>query len=155
VAASSPAFSVDTGDLVELLKVVREAEADIRRETNRELRRAAGECARGIAGKLPAAAAASGVPVAPRVAASVRVKSDRLPVVSIGGPRKVGRYGAPAGALLWGSEHGPSGEINHFATSVSPTGHWIAPTVQAFKNSDAIRIYQRAVFEILRKHRLV
>jgi len=106
-----------------------------------------------LAGQLSRAAAQSGVPVAPRVARSIRVKSDRVPVVSIGGPRKVGAGGAPPGALVWGSEQGPKSDPNRFGVAPSP-GHWIAPTVAQFQRAGALATYQRAVFDVLHEQGL-
>lgn len=140
--------------MVETLAAVRGvSDALERKETNRQLRAAAKTCAGTLASRLTRAAASSGVPVAPRVARSIRVKSDRIPVVSIGGPAKVGREGAPAGLLVWGSEQGPKGDVNHFGVPPS-SGYWIAPTVAAF-GGEAVEVYKRAVFEIFKEHGLV
>ena len=118
-----------------------------RKETNAQLRMAARTCATVLAGQLVRAAHSSGVPVAPKVAASVRVKSDRLPVVSIGNSR--------VGPVMWGSERGPAGEPNRFAVPPNPGGYWIAPTVERFGQSQAPDVYKRAVYEILHEQGLV
>lgn len=81
-----------------------------------------------LVGALLASAEASGVPVAPRVSRSVQVKPGKRPTVSIGGGQAVGRGGAPAFKLVWGSERGPAGDPNHFAVSRGP-GYWIKPAV--------------------------
>lgn len=148
------AISLEVDGLVETLQATRGLEADLRRVANGELRKAAGLCATQLVGDLRSAAAGSGVPVASRVARSARVKSDRLPSVSLGGGTRAGRYGAPAAALLWGSEHGPRGEVNHFAVPPS-SGYWIRPTVERFKGSGALQIYRTAVGSILRRWRLI
>ena len=150
----SGGLALEIDGLQETLKAFQGLEMDLRRQANSELRTAAKECATRLSAKLAMAAAASGVPVAPRVARSIRVKSDRLPVVSIGGGTKVGRNGAPASALVWGSEQGPKGDVNHFGVPPS-AGYWIAPAVQRFADSDAIPPYQRAVVEIMRKYDLI
>jgi len=142
--------------VTETLKAFQGLERDFARpEANKELRTAAGNTARGGVVELVRAAEASGVPVARRVATSIRVKSDRLPVISIGGPKKVGAGGAPAGVLVWGSEQGPKGDINHFAVPPNSAGYWIAPAVRAFASSGALAIYKRAVYELQRKYGLV
>jgi hypothetical protein len=146
--------SVELDGIFETLAAFRGLSADLRKEANSELRVAAKTCATVLAGRLSRAAASSGVPVAARVARSIRVKSDRVPVVSIGGATKVGAGGAPAGVLVWGSEQGPKGEVNHFGVPPS-SGYWIAPTVAAFQGAEAIEIYKRAVFDLQRKHGLV
>lgn len=153
--AKKPILAVEVDGLKETLGAVRELEADLRKTTNREFRQAAGECARGLVAQLVRAAQTSGVPVAPRVASSIKVKSDRLPVVSIGGTKKVGRYGAPAARLMWGSERGPVSETNHFGVAHNEAGYWITPTVERFRGDQAVTAYRRAVYEILHRRGLV
>lgn len=143
----TPTVRVD--GLVETLAAFRGLEADLRREANAELRAAGREAALVFAALLRAAANRSGVPVAARVASSIAVKSDRLPTVRIGGPKRVGRRGAPASALVWGSEQGGP-------TFAAPAGgaYWIAPTSRSFESSGALTIYKRAVFETMRRYGL-
>ena len=140
------AVTLESEGLMETLKAFQGLEADLRKEANAELRAAAKTCAGELATALKVAAAGSPTPVAARVAKSIKVKSDRIPVVSIGGSRKVGRYGAPAAALVSGSEEGGK----NFA---APKGgaYWIAPTVERFGSSGAIRPYRAAVDELVRK----
>lgn len=137
--------------LTETLRSVQGLSTDLRKVANGELRDAANVCAEGLVDKLRRAAGASGVPVAPRVASSLRIKRDRLPAVALGGSKRVGATGAPAGRLLWGSEHGPAGAVNHFAVEANPAGYWIAPTVKRFREDDALTNYRAAVLAILRK----
>lgn len=150
-------LSVEMDGMMETLKSVRGlADALDRKEANAELRAAAKETASGLAVGLVAAASSSGVPVAPRVARSIRVKSDRLPVVSIGGPTKVGSgKNGSAGALVWGSEQGPKGDPNHFGVAPNASGYWIGPTVQRWTEGPALDNYRRAVAAILRRWRLI
>lgn len=144
-------LSVEVDGLMETLKAFQGLETDIRRTTNGELRQAARQCATVLAAQLARAAAGSGVPVAPRVAQSIRVKSDRVPVVSIGPGR--GRSGKPTNALTWGSEQGPKGAVNHFGVPPS-SGYWIKPTVEQFQRDESVTIYKRAIFDLQRKHDL-
>jgi hypothetical protein len=155
--ASGPGLAVEIDGLQETIKAVQSLEREYARPAaNKELRAAARECATPLAGALAVAASASGVPVAPRVAQSIRVKSDRLPVVQIGGPKKVGsgKRGAAA-ALVWGAEQGPKSEPNRFGVAPHPSGYWIAPTVARFAEGPAIETYKRAVFETLHAARLI
>jgi hypothetical protein len=147
---SSAAVSVELDGLQETLRSFQGLEKDLRRTANGELRRAAGECASQLVGELQIGAASSGVPVAPRVARSAKVRSDRLPSVAIGGSARVGRRGAPASALVWGSEHGPSGSVNHFGVPPG-SGYWIKPTVERFKSSTATKIFADSVATIQRR----
>lgn len=153
-ARTTGVASVELDGLVETLRAFQGLEADLRPEANKELRGAARVCATGLATNLVRAAAGSGVPVARRVASSIRVKSDRVPVVTIGGAKKVGAGGAPAGSLVWGSEQGPKTEPNHWAIAPS-SGAWIKPTVARFQADEAVVVYKRAVYELQRKHGLV
>jgi hypothetical protein len=129
-------------------------ERELRTETNKSLRAAAKECSTRLAVLLARAAHASGVPVARRVASSIRVKSDRIPVVQLGGSRKVGRGGAAAGALVWGYEQGPKSDPNRWGVPPS-SGYWIAPTVAGFQRDGAVEVYKRAVYELQREVGLV
>jgi len=141
---------VEIEGIFETLAATKELERGLRIETNGKIRTAAKTCASVLAVQLARAASGSGVPVASRVARSIRVKSDRIPVVSIGGAYRVGRSGGSAGALVWGSEQGPKGAINHFAVPPS-SGYWIAPTVEAFARDEALTIYKRAIVDLLQE----
>ncbi len=133
----------------ETLSSIRGVSRELRSAANAEIRAAASTAAGALAEDLRRAAASSPTPVARRVAESIRVKSDRFPTVSIGGTKRVGRRGAPAARLVWGSERG--GE--KFG---APAGgsYWIAPTVQRFETAGAVPIFRRSLFEIVRKYGL-
>lgn len=141
---------IEIEGLTETLKAFQGLERDIRRQANGELRRAASQCALGLVSELRASAAGSGVPVAPRVASSAKVKNDRMPSVSVGGSRRVGRRGASASRLMWGSEHGG----HNFAAGPSG-GYWIKPAVDRFKSNRAVTAYKTAVAEIMRRYGLL
>jgi len=143
-------MSVQVDGLQDTLKAFQGLEADLRRTANGELRQAAGRTATQGVALVQESAASCGVPAAPLVARSARVKSDRLPVISIGGPKRVGRYGAPASALLWGSEHGG----HNFAAGPS-SGYWIKPAVDRLKNGPAMAAYRAAVVQIMRRWKLL
>lgn len=149
-------LALEVDGLQETLKAFGGLEADLRKEANTELRQAAKTCATVLAAQLARAAASSGVPVAPRVAKSIKVKSDRMPVVSIGGPKKVGTgKRGMAAALVWGSEQGPKSDPNRFGVGTNHAGYWIAPTTARFQAGEAITVYRRAVFDVMKKHGLV
>lgn len=146
--------SLEVDGLLETLKAFQGLERDLRSSANGELRDAADQCARGLVAELVAAASSSGVPVARRVARSIRVKRDRIPVVSIGGGYRVGVRGGTAGSLVWGSEQGPKGEVNHFGVPPS-SGYWIAPAVKRFGEGRAVDAFRRAVVDVQRKYGLL
>lgn len=148
-------LTVEFDGLMDTLKAFRALDADLRKTTNDELRAAAGECANVLAVGLVQSANSCGVPVAPNVARSIKVKRDRVPVVSIGGSMRVGHgKRGHAGALVWGSEQGPKSDPNHFGVGPS-AGYWIAPAVERFQQGPALDVYRRAVADLLRRHDLI
>lgn len=153
MARSKGGLSIEMEGIFETLKAVRDVEADLRPGVNNELRDAAESSARELLVELQASAGASGVPVASRVASSARVKRDRVPVVSIGGATRVGRRGAAAGALVWGSEQGPKGATNHWGVPPG-SGYWIAPAVER-AGPRAVEKFRSAVADVFRKHGLL
>jgi len=153
VARTTGGLSVEVDGLMQTLKAVQGVQADLRPGINNELRDRADTVAQGLLVDLVSAAGSSGVPVAPRVAQSIRVKRDRIPVVSIGGGMRVGRAGGTAGALVWGSEQGPKGDVNHFAVPPS-SGYWIAPAVERY-GPRARDDFASAVVDVFRKHGLL
>jgi hypothetical protein len=156
VARTTGGLAVEVDGLQETLKAFGKLERELRAEANGELRDAADKCASGLVVSLVGAAASSGVPVAPRVARSIKVKRDRVPMVAIGGATKVGTgKRGQAGALVWGSEQGPKSDPNRFGVAPNSAGYWIAPTVARFADGPAIEVYKRAVYVTMRKHGLV
>jgi hypothetical protein len=124
-------------------------------EAQQEVRDKAQPMSQKLARALSVAAAFSAAPPqAILVARSISTPRDRLIRVDVGGSKKVGRpYGgernsrgkltnrqaAPAGALLWGSEHGSRGGVDRagrnqgrrFVKPYLKSGYWINPTIDA------------------------
>lgn len=136
--------TIDTSELFELFKALGKVDAELRQNSNKRLRQAAAECARGMIGPLRSAASSSPTPQAVIVARTARLRSDRVPAVQVGGPRGVGHRKTPAGRLLWGSERGG-------ATFGAPPGgpYWIDPTVRAYQSGPAAGVYLAQVVGIL------
>jgi len=143
-------LTYDMDEVMGLLKELRGVQVDLRRQTNRELRQAAGECAQGLIPELHAHAASSPTPQARIVAGSAKVKSDRLPTVVVGGARRVGSRGTQAGAIVWGSERGGRNFV-----AGSGGQYWITPAVKAFQEGPAGGIYMQAVGRIFIGHGIV
>jgi hypothetical protein len=138
-------FSVDMQGMKETQRALDELERALHRPSAGELRATADGLRGELVGALVAAAGSSGVPVASRVAQTIRPSAEgSWPAVSIGGSTPVGRYGAIAAKLLWGSEHGAQSDPNRFAAGPS-AGYWIAPTVKRFKDGPAMRAFTKAV----------
>jgi hypothetical protein len=146
--------AVELDGLFETLRAFQGLEKDLRSEANSELRQAARACASVLATKLAIAAQSSQTRVARRVARSIRVKSDRIPVVSIGGSLRVGAGGAPAGRLAWGSEHGPASSPNRWGAPPS-SGYWIKHGVAEVQRTDAVDLYRRAIVDLQIKYGLL
>lgn len=147
-------FAVEVEGLTETLKALRGVQKDLRMSANGEIRDAAARCSEELVGYLGTAAASSGVPVAPRVARSLKVKRDRYPSVSVGGTERVGRGGAIAAKLVWGSEHGPATMPNRFGVPPSG-GYWIAPAVARFKEGPAVSQFTAAIARVFRRYGLL
>jgi hypothetical protein len=142
-------ITVEAEGVEETIAAVRGIAKDLRKEANAEIRVAAKRAAGELVVALQAAASSAATPVSRRVAASVRVKSDRFPTVAIGGSKRVGRRGAPAAVLVWGSEQGG----RNFAAGAGGS-YWIAPTVERFASSGAIPIFEDAIGAIVRRYRM-
>lgn len=145
------AMTVEPRALADLYQTLRA----LPKEASQEVRDKAQPLSRSLAQALTVSAAFSAAPPqAILVARSISTPRDRLIRVDIGGSKKVGRpYGgerntrgrvtnrqaAPAGALLWGSEHGSRGGVDRsgrrmgrrFVKPYSKAGYWIEPAVDA------------------------
>ena len=148
---------VDDSNVLVLFDNLKKADAELRKASNVRLREAAKECAGDLAQRLRLTAYGAPAPQTQLVARSIKVKSDRFPVVAIGGKKKVGRayksrkgrgtVRAPAAALLFGVENG---DFHGRFAPRSADGNWIKPTVKDFStSSQAIGNYQKAVLQIL------
>lgn len=78
---------------------------DLPDDANQELRTRSKALAETLAAQVRAAAVADS-PQSALLAPTVKAGRDRVPVITAGGARKVGRYRKPAGRLLFGSEFG-------------------------------------------------
>jgi hypothetical protein len=136
--------TIDTSDLLPLMAALKGVDTELRQNTNRRLRQAASQASSGLVPILRGAGTSAVTPQAALVARTVRVRSDRLPSVQLGGSRRVGHRKTPAGRLVWGSEQGG----RNFA---APSGgsYWIAPTVDSYARRGALETYRTAVAQIL------
>jgi hypothetical protein len=140
------------------------------KEASAALRDASLEIAGDLAGNLRRAATMSPLapPQARLIAPTIKPKRDRIIVVSIGGPARVGRpyrsrrtgrkVRAQAGALVWGSETGSlqgtdkagRAYTSRYVESHNPAGYWIAPTVARY-GPEARERWWDAVEHLLRR----
>lgn len=148
------------------------------KEVQNEVRLKAQGLAIGFKLDLELAAAFAPTPQARLVAQSITTPKDRLPVVVIGGKKKVGReyrsrvkrtgktgkplpgrrIKAPAGALLYGSEFGSHGGKdragrtmgNRFVAPRTTEGYWINPTTEREANN-IFEAWVEIVDDVLRR----
>jgi hypothetical protein len=161
-----------------LAELVRELKGPLFKDVNRELRTEAKAIADTLVPVIAAAVMESPSSQAAAFAATVRAKSDRVPVVSIGGmvnpklvgfsrrgARKDGEDRAPVklrrGAMAHGVVYGPKGgrrdtdpDENYYGhgrdDSGGRVGRAVAATGPAFKKAE--EAYLRAFFTILERH---
>jgi hypothetical protein len=118
------------------------------KEANKALRSAAGEIAKKFAVKATAAGTAEGSQAA-LVAKTVRPGYDRVPVVTAGGTRRLGRRKKPAWAMLFGSEFGSNRFTQFPRTHTGRDGIWFFPTIER-EASMIIKEWRSAADDVLR-----
>lgn len=91
---------------------------ELPKDANNELRDRSMSLARLLAGRAVAAAQSDRSAQAATVAATIRPRRDRVPVIVAGGSKRVGRRRVPAWALLFGAEFGS----NRFGQFGKPHG---------------------------------
>lgn len=115
---------------------------------NDELKDASGELAGELAVKARAGGAAEGRQAA-IVAATVKVRRDRLPVVQAGGSALIGRNRKPAYKLLFGSEFGAV-VLRQYKPHIGRGSYWFFKTIE--DNQAAIgRAWTEAADKIIHK----
>lgn len=106
------------------------------KQANKELRQAAGAEVDRIIPALTAAGTVAGKQAA-MTATSVRRRSDRVPVITAGGTRRVqpsgrGKRKVSAGDVFFGAEFGGGGRptTRQFPPYRGHTGYWFWPTIR-------------------------
>lgn len=160
-------MGVTTRGLTELIAELR---GPAFRDVNRELRAAAKPIAAAVLPELAQAVRRSQAPQAHKIAATLRVKSDRVPVISIGAvnPRLSGfRRGAAAkrnrGSIAHGVVYGPLGgrrdtppAENYYRIGRDPRGGPVAAALDEARNGPAFRAacaaYLDGFLDVLSRH---
>jgi len=168
----SGGFYVTWDNVASVQRVMNDIEDSLRKQMNGELRTAAKQIADDeVIPELIRSAGASGVPIAPKMAATARAKSDRMVMVQIGGvnPKLSGfkaykrskgkklKSGRDATSknyrttLAWGSDRGPypGSTVNHYAVGRS-SSWWVQAGVNAALPA-AVTRYRKALDVILAK----
>jgi hypothetical protein len=109
--------------------LVRQLKGPLFKDTNRELRQYSRLIAGDLVPVIAAAVAQSPAPQAAAMAGTVRVHSDRVPVVVVGktNPRlsnftKGGNTRRRRGAIAHGVVYGPAGKVNYYRIPRDPSG---------------------------------
>jgi hypothetical protein len=118
------------------------------KEANQAIRDHAQVLAGRFAVKAKAAGAARGRQAA-LVASTVKPGRDRVPVVTAGGARRLGRRKAPAWALLFGAEFGSNRFAQFGHAHTGRKGIWFFPTIEA-SASMILKEWQAAADDIVR-----
>ncbi|PRX48685.1 hypothetical protein B0I33_104503 [Prauserella shujinwangii] len=135
---------------------------ELPKDANNELRDRSRELAETLAGRIRTAAQAEGGQAA-LLARTVKAQRDRVPVVSAGGTRKLGRHRAPAWALLFAAEFGMNKRSGWYARPryrgssgrqypphSGQDGYWFFPTAREFE-PEMGRQWRQAADAIIRR----
>lgn len=161
-------FTVEMDNLDKVFELMAEAQGNMRRmggfSPNYEFRNAAGRVAAQMPPDIKAAVGGSPAPQAAGVAASARVKRDRIPVVRVGAVRpKLSGFKKPRtsnrvskGSVAWGVERGPKGghraggNQNFYKVSPNPRGYALGPRLPQI-TSGIVEDYQIVIADVLRR----
>lgn len=131
------------------------------KDANEELRDASLDIAQDLADDVAAAATAEGGQAA-LMAPTVKATRDRVPTITAGGTKKVGRHKKPAWALLFASEFGMNRRSGWYAAAqyrhssgrqypphVGSHSYWFFTTVSD-RSPDIVRRWEQAADGIIR-----
>lgn len=114
------------------------------------LRVRAAELAKTLAASITSAAKRDRSPQARLVVQTLKVKRDRLPVLEVGGTKRLGRNKAPAWALLFGSEFGSGQHKQFHKRHTGTTGSWFFPTVER-EQAEIVAAWEEAAADVVRE----
>ncbi len=99
------------------------------KDASKALRERSLELATTLASRV-ASAARGDSPQSALMAATVKPRRDRVPVIEAGGSTAVGRHGTPANKILFGSEFGAR-RLPQFRPHLGKGSYWMFKTVEA------------------------
>lgn len=144
MAKTSLTFRIELEGVRSTLRAFRK----LPKSASQELRRRTLELSQDLANKVRADGMGDAAPQSPNVASTVRANRDRVPNISAGGMKRLGRNRKPAYKLLFGSVFGS----NQYGQFHRPHGgreaYWFFPVVE----EEAPRIaaaWQRVADDIL------
>lgn len=160
MAAQALTVSVSTSGVRQVLK----AFAKMPKEASEQLRDRSLALSKGLAVDVAAAARARGSQAA-LMASTVKATRDRVPSVTAGGLKRVGRHKAPAHTLLFASEFGMTRRSGWYAASqyrfstgrqyaphVGRHSYWFFTTVSA-REAENAREWDKAADAVIRAFR--
>lgn len=118
--------SVQIDGMHETLRAFR----DLPKEASEELRKASLDLAESLATSIRVAAGSDRAPQALIVAQTLKVKRDRVPVLEVGGTKRIGRNRVPANRLMFGAEFGSNRHKQFHKRHTGSTGSWFFGTVE-------------------------
>lgn len=145
MAKTSVTFKVQIDGLRETLRAFQELPKD----ASKRLRDESLKLAEKLAVKARAAGMADAAPQSKLVATTVKAVRDRVPAVQAGGTKRLGRNGAPAFTLLFGSEFGSDDYRQFHRAHRGRDGAWFFPTVER-SGREISQAWNRAADEIVR-----
>lgn len=116
-------------------------------EADAAIRQRASELATSLKGTIERAAKAARSPQARLVVTTLKVRKDRLPVLEVGGTKRLGRNKAPAYKLLFGAEFGSDRYKQFHQRHTGKTGTWFFPTVER-EQAEIVRAWEQAADDV-------
>lgn len=138
--------SVKVDNLRETLAAVRA----VGKDAEAALRDRAFKLGEQLAQSITRAAGSDKSPQSRIVAATLKVKRDRLPVLEVGGTKRIGRNRAPAYTLLFGAEFGSNHYGQFHKKHTGTTGSWFFPTVER-EQSEIVAAWEEAAADVVRE----
>lgn len=120
------------------------------KDAEKALRDRAVELGKTLATTITSAAKRDKSPQARLVVATLKVKRDRLPVLEVGGTKKLGRNKAPAWALLYGAEFGSNQHKQFHKKHTGKTGSWFFGTVET-EQAEIVKAWEAAAEDVVRE----
>lgn len=138
--------SVQIDGMRETLAAVR----DVGKNAEAALRERAGELGKKLAASVTSAAKRDKAPQARIVATTLKVKRDRLPVLEVGGTKRIGRNKAPAHTLLYGAEFGSNQYKQFHKKHTGTTGSWFFGTFER-EQAEIAAAWEEAAADVVRE----
>lgn len=117
-------------------------------EADAAIRARSGELATSLKGSIERAAKGARSPQARLVVTTLKIKRDRLPVLEVGGTKRLGRNKAPAYTLLFGAELGSNQHKQFHQRHTGRVGTWFFPTVER-EQAEIVAAWERAADDVI------